>query len=570
MKKKQKAETKSRRKSSGGLTFSEKKRLVELKHILSGRGKEKEKPTTAQKTITFEKMFRDGICQVSHHYYTKMVEFFDINYSLLEVDEQADILAQYSKLINYFDPSVKFELVLFNRQVNEQMLTEQFDIPWQEDDFNDIREEYTEMLKKQAAKGNNGIIKSKYLIFGVESNGYREAKSRLNNIEKDVIRNLNNIGTLARGLDGKERLRILHEYFNQDTMEPFRFSFKDLAESGKSVKDYIAPPGFDFRYPNRFKSGNMYGCVSYLDIIAPKFTDELIKQLLDIDANLTISMHMQTEDPVKAIKKLKAVISNIQKMKIEEQKKEITGEPKNLEEQAISLVGRDIYEKLVKGYTEKQWGRDCKELPAFIIKRLPVRLTFDNNYFNALYQGIPIGGYTKMVENLLDGIEVRLNTDYLEHKAELDALADKVVYTGPIDAYFGFKLGTLEYRSVRFENETLDIPNFQGNAAVNYTDRETPWTRIIEHKWFEFGKDENGNDLPKTIISREYSSEWKAGDEPYYPVNDEKNGQLYAKYKELADKETGVIFGGRLGEYKYYDMDTTIASVLDMCEKELG
>ena len=256
--------------------------------------------------------------------------------------------------------------------------------------------------------------------------------------------------------------------------------------------------------------------------------------------------------------------------KIEEQKKEITGEPKNLEEQAISLVGRDIYEKLVKGYTEKQWGRDCRELPAFIIKRLPVRLTFDNNYFNALYQGIPIGGYTKMVENLLDGIEVRLNTDYLEHKAELDSLADKVVYTGPIDAYFGFKLGTLEYRSVRFENETLDIPNFQGNAAVNYTDRETPWTRIIEHKWFEFGKDEDGNDLPKTIISREYSSEWKAGDEPYYPVNDEKNGQLYAKYKELADKETGVIFGGRLGEYKYYDMDTTIASVLDMCEKELG
>ena len=208
--------------------------------------------------------------------------------------------------------------------------------------------------------------------------------------------------------------------------------------------------------------------------------------------------------------------------KIEEQKKEITGEPKNLEEQAISLVGRDIYEKLVKGYTEKQWGRDCKELPAFIIKRLPVRLTFDNNYFNALYQGIPIGGYTKMVENLLDGIEVRLNTDYLEHKAELDALADKVVYTGPIDAYFGFKLGTLEYRSVRFENETLDIPNFQGNAAVNYTDRETPWTRIIEHKWFEFGKDEDGNDLPKTIISREYSSEWKAGDEPYYPVNDRR------------------------------------------------
>ena len=255
--------------------------------------------------------------------------------------------------------------------------------------------------------------------------------------------------------------------------------------------------------------------------------------------------------------------------KIEEQKREITGEPKNLEEQAISLVGRDIYEKLVKGYTEKQWGRDCKELPAFIIKRLPVRLTFDNNYFNALYQGIPIGGYTKMVDKILDGIEVKLNTDYLENKEELDSLAEKIVYTGPIDAYFGYKLGTLEYRSVRFENETLDIPNFQGNAAVNYTDRETPWTRIIEHKWFEFGKDENGNDIPKTIISREYSSEWKAGDEPYYPVNDEKNGALYAKYKELADKQSNVIFGGRLGEYKYYDMDTTIASVLELCSIEL-
>lgn len=255
--------------------------------------------------------------------------------------------------------------------------------------------------------------------------------------------------------------------------------------------------------------------------------------------------------------------------KIEEQKREITGEPKNLEEQAISLVGRDIYEKLVKGYTEKQWGRDCKELPAFIIKRLPVRLTFDNNYFNALYQGIPIGGYTKMIDKILDGIEVKLNTDYLENKEELDSLAEKIVYTGPIDAYFGYKLGTLEYRSVRFENETLDIPNFQGNAAVNYTDRETPWTRIIEHKWFEFGKDENGNDIPKTIISREYSSEWKAGDEPYYPVNDEKNGALYAKYKELADKQSNVIFGGRLGEYKYYDMDTTIASVLELCSIEL-
>ena len=255
--------------------------------------------------------------------------------------------------------------------------------------------------------------------------------------------------------------------------------------------------------------------------------------------------------------------------KIEEQKKEIIGEPQNLEEQAISLVGRDIYEKLIKGYTEKQWGRDCTELPSFIIKRLPVRLTFDNNYFNALYQGIPVGGYTRLVANMLEGIEVRLNTDYLEHKEELDELADKVVYTGPIDAYFDYKLGTLEYRSVRFETETLDIPNFQGNAAVNYTDRETPWTRIIEHKWFEFGKDADGQDLPKTVISKEFSSEWKPGDEPYYPVNDEKNGKLYEQYKCLAETENKVIFGGRLGEYKYYDMDQVIAAALNMAEKEL-
>lgn len=257
--------------------------------------------------------------------------------------------------------------------------------------------------------------------------------------------------------------------------------------------------------------------------------------------------------------------------KIEEQRKEagIT-EPQNLEEQAISLVGKDIYEKLIKGYTEKQWGRDCKDLPSFIIKRLPVRLTFDNNYFNALYQGIPVGGYTKMVANMLDRIEVRLNTDYLENKDELDKLAEKVVYTGAIDAYFDYKLGALEYRSVRFDTEVLDTPNFQGNAAVNYTDRETPWTRIIEHKWFEFGKDDEGNDIPKTVISREYSSEWKVGDEPYYPVNDEKNGKLYQEYKKLAEDEKNVIFGGRLGEYKYYDMDAVIASALDLCEKELG
>lgn len=255
--------------------------------------------------------------------------------------------------------------------------------------------------------------------------------------------------------------------------------------------------------------------------------------------------------------------------KINEQRAEITIEPKNLEEQAISLVGRDIFEKLVKGYTEKQWGRDCKELPAFIIKRLPVRLTFDNNYFNALYQGIPIGGYTKMIENLLEGIEVRLDTDYLDNKNELDRLAEKVVYTGPIDAYFGYKLGYLEYRSVRFETELLDISNFQGNAAVNYTDRETPWTRIIEHKWFEFGKDADGNDLPKTVISREYSSEWKPGDEPYYPVNDDKNSRLCTEYKALAAAEEKVIFGGRLGEYKYYDMDQVIAAALECSEHYL-
>lgn len=255
--------------------------------------------------------------------------------------------------------------------------------------------------------------------------------------------------------------------------------------------------------------------------------------------------------------------------KIVEQRKEIIDEPKNLEEQAISLVGRDIYEKLIKGYTEKQWGRECKDLPAFIIKRLPVRLNFDNNYFNALYQGIPIGGYTKLVQKLLDGIEIKLNTDYLVNKAELDQIAAKVIYTGPIDAYFNYSLGYLEYRSVRFENEVLNKPNFQGNAAVNYTDKETPWTRIIEHKWFEFGKDEDGNDLLKTIISREYSSEWKAGEEPYYPVNDEKNSELYNEYKKMADKEKKVVFGGRLGEYKYYDMDQVIAAALNLCELEL-
>lgn len=255
------------------------------------------------------------------------------------------------------------------------------------------------------------------------------------------------------------------------------------------------------------------------------------------------------------------------KKKIEQQKKEIQGAPRNLEEQAISLVGRDIYEKLVKGYTEKQWGRDCKDLPAFIIKRLPVRFTYDNNYFNALYQGIPIGGYTKMVEKMLDGIEVKLNTDFFDNREDYKTIAEKIVYTGSIDRYFDYKLGTLEYRTVKFETELLDIPNYQGNAAVNYTDKETPWTRIIEHKWFEFGQDSEGKELSKTVISREFSTEWKLGDEPYYPVNDKKNSELYEKYRMLAKNEKNMIFGGRLGEYKYYDMDAVIAAALMQYKK---
>ena len=268
------------------------------------------------------------------------------------------------------------------------------------------------------------------------------------------------------------------------------------------------------------------------------------------------------------------------KAKIEEQKKEALSEmaekrgisleefvPENLEEQAISLVGTDIYEKLIKGYTKKQWGRECTELPSFIIKRLPVRLTFDNNYFNAKYQGIPMGGYTAMVEKMLEGIEVKLGVDYFENKDELNALAEKIIYTGPIDAYFDYKLGRLEYRTVRFDTEKLECSNFQGNAVVNYTDSDTPFTRIIEHKWFEFGKNKDQEEIPTTVISREYSKEWEEGDEPYYPVNDDKNNNLYLSYKELAEKEENVIFGGRLGEYKYYDMDTVIESALTAVEK---
>lgn len=303
--------------------------------------------------------------------------------------------------------------------------------------------------------------------------------------------------------------------------------------SDKSVWDYVQ----QFAEFNRYTNSPI-----------AKYKNELYNMPFNMNT-FSKMWNITTPDEAKAI--------------IDKQKTEIKGEPKNLEEQAISLVGRDIYEKLVKGYTEKQWGRDCKELPAFIIKRLPVRFTYDNNYFNDKYQGIPIGGYTAIIEKMLDGIDVQLNTDYLENKDTLNTIADKIIYTGPIDAYFNFCYGNLEYRSVRFETEELNTPNYQGNAVVNYTDRETPFTRIIEHKFFEFGTQ------PTTIISREYSAEWKVGDEPYYPVNDEKNNMLYQQYKELANKESNVIFGGRLGEYKYYDMDKSIISALEMCKNEL-
>ncbi|CVH78748.1 UDP-galactopyranose mutase [Clostridiales bacterium CHKCI006] len=252
------------------------------------------------------------------------------------------------------------------------------------------------------------------------------------------------------------------------------------------------------------------------------------------------------------------------KAKINEQIKEsgIT-EAKNLEEQAISLVGKDIYEKLVKGYTQKQWGKPCNELPSFIIKRLPVRFTYDNNYFNDLYQGIPIGGYTQIIEKMLDGIDVRLNCDFFEHREELSNIAEKIVFTGMIDQYYDYCYGELEYRSLRFEEEILDTDNYQGNAVVNYNEYEVPYTRIIEHKHFEYGTQD------KTVITREYPATWKKGDEPYYPMNDDKNNALYAKYKVLADKENNVIFGGRLGMYKYFDMHHVIAEALKCVKEEL-
>ena len=257
------------------------------------------------------------------------------------------------------------------------------------------------------------------------------------------------------------------------------------------------------------------------------------------------------------------------KAKIEEQKKEYhIDEPKNLEEQAISLIGKDIYEKLIKGYTEKQWGRPCTELPAFIIRRLPLRFVYDNNYFNDLYQGIPVDGYNALIDKLLEGVETRVNCDFFENREELCVLAKKMVYTGPIDQFYDYRFGKLEYRTVRFETEVLDTPNYQGNAVINYTDRETPFTRIIEHKHFEsFGQAVYDN--PKTVISREYSTEWQPGMEPYYPVNDTRNAALYAQYKALAEKETNVLFGGRLAEYKYYDMAPTIEQALCLAKENV-
>lgn len=300
-----------------------------------------------------------------------------------------------------------------------------------------------------------------------------------------------------------------------------------------------------WNYVNEFAEFN-----NYINSPVARYKDELYN--LPFNMN-TFSKLWNIATPAEA----KAII--------EKQKADLNiSEPKNLEEQALSLVGTDVYEKLIKGYTEKQWGRDCKDLPAFIIKRLPLRFIYDNNYFNDRYQGIPIGGYTEIVEKMLEGSQVELGVDYFEFKKLHPDIAEKTICTGMIDEYFDFKLGHLEYRTVRFETEVLDTDNYQGNAVVNYTEREVPYTRIIEHKHFEFGNQ------PKTVISKEYSSEWKPGIEPYYPINDETNGKLFEQYKELADKEENVIFGGRLGNYKYYDMDKVIEAALDCAEKELA
>ncbi len=305
------------------LTVQERKRIKKLRQALSGGGKKKKAPVTAQKSITFEHMYQDGICRVTGSYYTKMVEFYDINYELLDTPGQADILQAYSELLNYFEPGIKFQLFLFNRKVSEETLVSQINIPLQDDGFDYIREEFSQMLKNQMARGNNGIIKSKYMVFGVEAGSYREAKQRLAVIGTGVIKNFHNIGAPAKTMDGKERLCLLHEYFNQYSMEAFHFSYKEMALAGLGVKDYVAPPGFDFRNPCHFKSGKMYGSVFYLDMSAPRFTDGLVKKLLDIDSNITVTMHMNTADPVKAVKMVKTALTNIQKMKIDEQKKAV-------------------------------------------------------------------------------------------------------------------------------------------------------------------------------------------------------------------------------------------------------
>ena len=299
-----------------------------------------------------------------------------------------------------------------------------------------------------------------------------------------------------------------------------------------------------WEYVNQFAEFN-----NYINSPVAVYKDELYN--LPFNMNTFSKMwNIRTPQEAKDI-----IAKQIEELHIEE--------PKNLEEQALSLAGRDVYEKLVKGYTEKQWGRDCTELPAFIIKRLPLRFTYDNNYFNDRFQGIPMGGYTKIIEKMLDGVDVKTNTDYFEFVKENPDIAQKTLFTGMIDEFYGYKLGALEYRSVRFETEVLDCDNYQGNAVVNYTAREVPYPRIIEHKHFEFGQQE------KTVISREYSSEWKVGMEPYYPVNNDANNALFEKYKKLAAKEDRVIFGGRLGNYQYYDMDKVIEAALELVSKEL-
>jgi len=319
-----------------GLDLADFKRLKFLKKELSQDSKEN-KPTTAQKTIRFDKMYQDGICLIVQpkedklkvgekeyeNFYTKMMEFYDVNYELLDIEEQAEMLGQYSNLINYFAPGVKIEFFLFNRKVPEEALTQAFEIPPQGDSHDDIREEFSDMLKKQNAKGNNGIIKSKYLIFGIVAPNIEEARSKLKQLEFDIEKNLRNMGTHVKKLDGKERLLVLHDFYNQSTMSPFQFSFKDMAESGHTVKDYIAPPAFDFRFPSRFKIGKMMGCVMYLDISAPRLSDEMLRKILNIDANISVSIHLETKDPVKAMKQLKGTLSNIQKSKIDEQKKAV-------------------------------------------------------------------------------------------------------------------------------------------------------------------------------------------------------------------------------------------------------